>query len=66
MKRWYTIGDVSAGVGAAALIGAAIVYLARPTKEVDRATAGLSLGVGSVGQGASAVGSFGVNATRRW
>ena len=66
MKRWYTIGDVSAGVGAAALIGAAIVYLARPTKEVDRATAGLSLGVGSVGQGASAVGSFGLNATRRW
>jgi hypothetical protein len=66
MKRWYTIGDVSAGVGAAALLGAAIVYLARPTKEVDRSTSGLSLGVGSVGQGASAAGSFGLNATRRW
>ncbi len=66
MKRWYTIGDVSAGVGAAALLGAAIVYLARPTKEVDRTAAGLSFGVGSVGQGASAVGSFGLNATRRW
>lgn len=66
MKRWYTIADVSAGVGAAALIGAAVVYLARPSKEVDRATSGLSIGVGSIGQGASAVGSFGVNASRRW
>jgi hypothetical protein len=66
MKRWYTIGDVSAGVGAAALIGAAIVYLARPTKEVDRASTKLSIDVGSIGQGPSAVGSFGLHAVRRW
>lgn len=32
MKRYYLIGDISAGVGAAALVGAGIVYLARPSK----------------------------------
>lgn len=64
MKRWYTIGDISAGVGAAALIGAAVVYFTRPSKEVDRA-AKLSIGVGPV-QGASAADSFGLNAVRRW
>lgn len=66
MKRWYMIADVSAGVGAAALIGAAVVYLSRPTKEVDRAAGGLSLGVGSVGLGTSAIGSVGLNASRVW
>lgn len=65
MKRWYLIGDVSAGVGAAALIGAAVVYLTRPTKEVDRAASGLSISVGSVGPGAPAS-SFGLSATRRF
>jgi len=66
MKRWYLLGDVSAGVGAAALVGAAIVYLARPTKEVDRAAAGLSVRVGPVGQDSASLGSFGLNAVRRW
>lgn len=66
MKRWYLIGDISGGVGAAALIGTAIVYFARPTKEVDRATSSLSFGVGPVGLGASAVGSVGLNAARVW
>jgi len=66
MKRWYLIGDVSAGVGAAALIGAAVVYLARPTKEVDRAASRMSFDVGSVGLGSSAFGSVGVNASRTW
>lgn len=66
VKRWYMIGDISAGVGAAALIGATIVYLARPSKQIDASSAPLSLGVGSVGLGRSASGSFGINATRVW
>jgi hypothetical protein len=66
MKRWYMIGDVSAGVGAAALVGAAIVYLARPSKEVDRGASGMSFNVGSVGLGSSASGSVGLNASRSW
>ncbi|HYP87300.1 MAG TPA: hypothetical protein VEQ59_04090 [Polyangiaceae bacterium] len=65
MKRWYAIGDVSAGVGAAALIGAAVVYLARPSREVDR-SARTTFGVGPVGLGASASGSLGLNAARTW
>lgn len=31
MKRMYLIGDISAGAGAAALLTAGIIYLARPT-----------------------------------
>jgi hypothetical protein len=65
MKRWYMIGDVSAGVGAAALVGAAIVYLARPSKEADRSPS-LSFGVGPVGLGNSASGSVGLSASRTW
>lgn len=66
MKRWYLIGDISAGVGAAALIGSAIVYFARPTKEVDGTVSSLSFGVGPVGLGGSAAGSVGLNAARVW
>lgn len=66
MKRWYLIGDISGGVGAAALISTAIVYFARPTKEVDRATSSVSFGVGPVGLGSSAVGSLGLSAARVW
>lgn len=33
MKTMYQIGDISAGVGAAALLTAGIVYLARPTTQ---------------------------------
>jgi hypothetical protein len=64
MKRWYTIGDISAGVGVAALLGAGIVYFTRPSRQVDRATAGLSFGVGPVR--GSAASSFGLNASRAW
>lgn len=64
MKRWYTIGDVSAGVGAAALLGAAIVYLARPSKEADSTAAKLSFELGPV-RGATAS-SFGLGASRTW
>lgn len=66
MKRWYTIADISAGVGAAALVGAAIVYLARPTHEVDRESAKVSLGVGPVGLGGSTASSVGLTASRTW
>lgn len=64
MKRWYTIGDVSAGIGAAALIGAGIVYLARPSREVDRPSDAVSFEIGPV-RGALA-GSIGVGASRTW
>jgi len=66
MKRWYLIGDISGAVGAAALIGTAIVYFARPTKEVDQTASNISFGVGPVGLGRSAAGSFGLNAARVW
>jgi hypothetical protein len=64
MKRWYTIGDISAGVGVAALLGAGIVYWTRPSREMDRAAAGLTFGVGPV-EGSSAS-SLGINASRTW
>ncbi len=64
MKRWYTIGDVSAGIGAAALLGATIVYLARPSREVDATEEQTSFEIGPV-RGAYA-GSFGLAATRTW
>lgn len=66
MKTSYLIGDISAGVGVAALVGAAIVYMTRPaTKE---ATPGPSLSVvtGPVGTGASAARSFGVSMSTVW
>ena len=37
MKTMYLIGDISAGVGAAALVAAGIVYLVRPVKK-ERST----------------------------
>lgn len=49
MKRNYMIGDLSAGIGAAALIGAAIVYFTRPTETVP--ATGLSWSVGPVANG---------------
>jgi hypothetical protein len=64
MKRWYLIGDISAGAGAAALLGAGIVYLARPSREIERDSASLHFGLGPV-RGAQ-VSSFGINAARRW
>jgi hypothetical protein len=66
MKRWYTIGDISAGVGAAALVGAAIVYLARPTHEVESESAHVTLGVGPVGLRGATASSVGLTASRTW
>jgi hypothetical protein len=59
MKTMYLIGDISAGVGAAALLGAAIVYFTRPTVE----TPATSFQVGALGDSRS---SFGVSASHRW
>jgi hypothetical protein len=67
MKRWYTVADVSAGVGAAALVGAVIVYLARPTHEAARDSAKITLGVGPAGLPRdSAANSVGLTASRTW
>jgi len=60
MKKLYLVGDISAGVGAAALIGAAIVYFTRPTVETTNPT---TFQVGSVG---NSLASFGISAARRW
>ena len=59
MKTMYLVGDISAGVGAAALIGAAIVYFTRPTVE----SPATSFQIGQVGASGS---SFGVSASRTW
>jgi hypothetical protein len=63
MERWYLIGDISAGVGAASLVGAAIVYLARPTEQPEQSAESVKLDVGNVG---SSFQSFGVNASGRF
>jgi len=59
MKRDYLIGDIAGGVGAAALIGAAIVYFTRPTLE----SSPTSFAVGSV---AGSPSSFGISASHAW
>lgn len=66
MKRWYLIGDISAGVGAAALIGAAIVYLARPTQPAERDSARLAISLGPVGSLGGPASSLGLHASRAW
>jgi hypothetical protein len=67
MKRWYLVGDISAGVGAAALLGAAIVYLARPSEPAaERDSARLALSVGPVGLNGGAPSSLGLSAARTW
>lgn len=58
MKRDYVIGDLSAGIGAAALIGAAIVYFSRPSETVP--ATGWSLSVGPAAKGD--FGSFSLSA----
>jgi len=60
MKKLYLVGDISAGVGAAALIGAAVVYFTRPTVETTSPT---SFQVGGIGD---SLASFGISASRSW
>jgi hypothetical protein len=59
MRTMYLVGDISAGVGAAALIGAAVIYFTRPTVE----SSSTSFQVGSVGGYRS---SFGISASHAW
>jgi hypothetical protein len=60
MRRNYMIGDISAGVGAAALMGAAITNAARPAERLP--STGLSWSVGPTANGD--VRSFSVSAKR--
>jgi hypothetical protein len=62
MKKMYMIGDISAGVGAAALLTSAIVYFTRPTANSGESDAALSVGVGSLGAATGAFDSFGITA----
>jgi hypothetical protein len=59
MKTMYLVGDISAGVGAAALLGAAVLYFTRPTVEASTT----SFQVGTLGGSRS---SFGVSASHPW
>ena len=58
MKTMYLIGDISAGVGGAALVAAGIVYLARPKKPKRAPTVSLAVDPRS--------GHFGVTASGRF
>ena len=49
MKRYYMIGDISAGVGAAALVAAGIVYIARPEKATFDAVSSIRVGPARAG-----------------
>jgi hypothetical protein len=64
MKQMYLIGDISAGVGAAALLAGAIEYFTRPTESVDASAGRLSIGIGSLAPYGGSADSFGVAATR--
>jgi hypothetical protein len=62
MKNFYMIGDISAGVGAAALIGAGIVYLARPSEPAVDTSASFRVSPATMGD----LRSFGVSVERTW
>jgi hypothetical protein len=62
MKNYYLIGDISAGVGAAALIGAGIVYLARPSEPAVDTSASFRVSPATMGD----LRSFGVSVERTW
>jgi hypothetical protein len=59
MKSMYLVGDVAAGVGVAALIGAAVVYFTRPSVDASAT----SFQVGTLGDARA---SFGVSASQPW
>lgn len=50
MKSHYLIGDISAGVGAAALIAAGVVYLARPSKAAVDTVSSIRIGPARPGE----------------
>jgi hypothetical protein len=49
MKRHYLIGDISAGVGAASLIAAGVVYLTRPSRPAVDVVSSIRLGPARAG-----------------
>ena len=59
MKTMYLVGDLSAGIGAAALLSAAVVYFTRPTVE----SSATSFQVGTLGGSRS---SLGISASHPW
>lgn len=59
MKHSYLAADISAGVGIAALIGAAVVYFTRPTRE----SPATSFQVGAIDGSGS---SLAISASRSW
>jgi hypothetical protein len=62
MKRYFLIADISAGVGAAALIGAGIVYLTRPSKPTLDAVSSIRVGPARAGDWSS----LAVSVERTW
>lgn len=58
MKRMYLIGDISAGAGAAAIITASIIYLARPTERESIPQVSVAVDPAGESFGVMATGSF--------
>lgn len=65
MKTFYLIGDVSLGVGLAAMVGAAVAYFTRPV-EMPAAAPVVSLDLGPVGGIGRRNNSWGASATMSW
>jgi hypothetical protein len=62
MKRNYLIGDISAGVGAASLIAAGVVYLVRPSRPTVDAVSSIRVGPARPGDRHS----FALSVQRTW
>jgi hypothetical protein len=62
MKRHYLIGDISAGVGAASLIAAGVVYLVRPSRLAVDAVSSIRVGPARPGDRHS----FALSVQRTW
>jgi hypothetical protein len=65
MKTDYLIGDIALGVGAAALVGAAVVYFIRP-QEKPASPSVVSVGLGPMGEDARHKNLWGASAAMRW
>jgi hypothetical protein len=66
MKTAYLVGDISAGVGVAAFLGAALLYATRPAIKESAPGPSLSFVTGPLGEGASARRSFGLSVSTVW
>jgi hypothetical protein len=65
MKTEYLVGDIALGVGAAALVGAAVVYLTRPHQD-STSPSSVSFSVGPAGVDANRRTVWAASATRSW